>query len=105
VFYHGECEVSGWKLFDDYQTYEEERIAAEKKAEEERIVAQKLLEEARIAFEEREKAARLNKISSLNQEKSALEAELPTLKGLFKGGRRKEVEARLAEIEAELKKL
>ena len=37
-------------------------------------------------------------------EKAALEKELPTLKGLFSGKRRKEIENRLAEIEAELKK-
>ena len=38
-------------------------------------------------------------------EKAALEKELPTLKGLFSGKRRKEIESRLAEIEAELKRL
>lgn len=41
----------------------------------------------------------------LEAEKAALMAELPTLTGLFSGGRRKRVEARLAEIEAELNKL
>ncbi len=38
-------------------------------------------------------------------EKEALEAELPTLKGMFKAGRRKEVEARIAKLEENLKKL
>lgn len=41
----------------------------------------------------------------LEAEKASLMAELPTLGGPFSGGRRKRVEARLAEIETELKKL
>ena len=38
-------------------------------------------------------------------EKAALEKELPTLKGLFSGKRRKEIENRLAGIKTELKRL
>ena len=41
----------------------------------------------------------------LNRERGALQAELPSLKGLFSGGRRKQVEARLAEIDRELARL
>ena len=63
-----------------------------------------LQEERKIAFQQNEMKLK-TKCEELNKEKVALEAELPTLKGLFKAGRRKEVEARLAEIEAELKKL
>ena len=41
----------------------------------------------------------------LEEEKSALQTELANLKGIFFGSRRRQVVARLAEIEAELKKL
>ena len=45
------------------------------------------------------------RIAELNDEKALLQTELTNLKGLFTGKRRKEIEARLAQIEAELKKL
>ncbi len=38
----------------------------------------------------------------MKKEKASLEAQLPTLTGLFSGGKRKQVETRLAEITAEL---
>ena len=84
---------------------EELRIEDEKSEEKIRIAAQKQAEEKRIAAEKRAMEERQAKISVLIKEKADLEAELPTLKGIFKSGRRKEAEARLAEIEAELKKL
>ena len=46
-----------------------------------------------------------DRLSVLNEEKGRLHTELANLKGLFTGKRRKEIEARLAEIDAELKKL
>lgn len=79
----GECNVAGWKLFDNYLTIDAEREAAK----------------------ERSAAARIAKITALTAEKAQLEAELPTIKGLFSGGKRREIESRLAEIEAELKRL
>lgn len=54
---------------------------------------------------EAEKVKRSLKIFTLTAEKTRLEEELPTIMGLFSGKRRKEIEARLAEIEAELKEL
>ena len=42
--------------------------------------------------------------AALQAERDKLHDELPTLKGLFSGGRRKQIEARLAEIERELNK-
>lgn len=72
----GQCDVSGWKLFNSFETLEQERAAA-----------------------------RQAKIAALNMEKQSLQAELANLKGLFTGKRRKEIEARLAQIEEELKKL
>ncbi len=71
----GQCNVSDWKLI-----YTEEELATLKK----------------------EKA---EKRASLTSEKETLQNELSNLKGLFTGKRRKEIESRLAEIDAELKKL
>ena len=71
----GQCNISNWKLL---------RTKEEKKAEEE---------------------ARQQRIATLNTEKANLQTELANLKGLFSGKRRKEIEARLAQIENELKGL
>ena len=71
--------IKDWKLFNSADTVEEEcRATIEKRT-------------ARIA--------------ALTEEKESLKTELSNLKGLFTGRRRREIEARLAEIEAELKKL
>ena len=45
------------------------------------------------------------RLTLLTEETDRLKAELANLKGLFSGGRRKQIEARLAEIETELKLL
>jgi alpha-tubulin suppressor-like RCC1 family protein/DNA-directed RNA polymerase subunit RPC12/RpoP len=79
----GQCDVNGWKLFDSIDTVKVERKAAADKA----------------------MAERQAKVAALNGEKAQLQVEHANLKGLFTGKRRKEIEARLAEIEAELKKL
>lgn len=55
--------------------------------------------------EARERAEREAKRTELTAEKEKLAAELPTLKGLFSSGKRKQIEARLAEIDSELAKL
>lgn len=55
---------------------------------------------------EREKAeSRASLQTVLNKEKTDLQAELASLKGLFSGKRRKEIESRLAQIERELNNL
>ena len=79
----GECEVGGWKLFDNFETIEAERKAAAERAETERKET----------------------ISARQKEQAALQTELAGLKGLFAGKRRREIEGRLAQIEAELQKL
>lgn len=65
-------------------------------------LCKKAYEEKKAAREERERA---NRAAALNTEKSNLQTELANLKGLFTGKRRKEIEARLYEIEWELKRL
>ena len=80
----GQCGVEKWKLFDNL---EQERMETQQRHQEEK---QRRQEEKRNVLE---------------AERTRLQAELPNIKGLFSGGKRRQVEARLAEIEAELKKI
>ena len=85
-----------------------DRAYKEKKAE--RKKREKAEREAREARERAERAlaeekVRKESITALSVEKSNLQTELANLKGLFTGRRRKEIEARLAQIEKELKHL
>ena len=89
----GECDVSGWRLFNSFENLKQERIEA--KAERQRQGAER----------QRQEAERQARITALNAEKQSLQAELPTLKGLFSGGKRRQIEARLAQIETELNSL
>ena len=92
-------------LFASIKDYQDskERAALCKKAYEEKKAAREERERAkRAAREERERA---NRAAALNTEKSNLQTELANLKGLFTGKRRKEIEARLAQIENELNSL
>lgn len=82
----GQCSVRGWKLFNSIDTLERE------------------LEETREKCTRR-LAARQQKIAALYAQNQALQTELANLKGLFSGGRRRELEARLAQIERELNTL
>ena len=114
------------KLFDSYQSLKDKQIMEKQKAEAERKAAERAEAERKAAAEraeaerkaaaeraeaeakaaaERAEAERKSKIENLNTEKARLEAELTTHKGLFSGGKRRQIEARLAEIEEELKKL
>lgn len=75
--------LSHWKLFDNYRTIESERKEA--------------IERAKI-----EKRTRIEELSN---ERNVLQTELSNLSGLFSGKRRKEIQPRLSEIDAELNKL
>ena len=79
--------VNDWKLFKDIDTLEQERKDA-----------------IRLAAECYAKERAESKIV-LEREKSTLTTELTNLKGIFTGKRRKEIEARLVELETELKNL
>ena len=84
--------VVDWKLFDSIDSLPQELESAKKKS----------LEVLRK--EAAEKAAHWAKRKAeLENEKAALRIELSNLKGIFTGKRRKEIEARLAEIDTELK--
>ena len=83
----GQCDVSDWKLFDNFDDVVNRAVAEEEKR--------------KAAAEKR----RLDRIAALEAEKQRIETELPYIKGLFSGGKRRDMENRLAEIEIELKRL
>ena len=84
---YGQCNVSGWKLFDNFDDVVNRAVAEEEKR--------------KAAAEKR----RLDKVAVLETEKQQIKTELPHIKGLFTGKRRKEIESRLAEIEIEMSSL
>ena len=97
----GQCRTYGWKLFNNYESIDEERRTA-KDAEAERI---KKAEAARIAAIEREEAQRREKIEEYMESKKRLEEELSTLHGLFTLKRRKEIESTLMWYDMEINNL
>ena len=58
-----------------------------------------------IAAAEKAEAERRARIADLNKEKDNLQTELSNLRGLFTGRRRREIEARIEEIDTVLEKL
>lgn len=115
--------MQGWKLFNSIDTLEQEREEAaakrrrkeeEAEAERQRLLAEeeRRRKEAEAEAEAKRKrkeaeaaAARRAKIAALEAEEASIQAELPTLKGLFSGGKRRELEARLVKIRGELQQL
>lgn len=94
-------DCSTLKLFNDIADLDaniarnrELRIAAEKAAEERRIAAEKAAEEKRKIC-----------IAQLEWEKQNLQAEIPNIKGIFAGSKKRKIESRITEINAELEKL
>lgn len=87
----GACDVNNWRLFEAYDTYDEE------------------LSEIRNGFiqkrEEEKRAIREKKQRELEKERADIQAQLPKIKGLFAASKIKKAEARLAEITAELAEL
>lgn len=81
--------ASKWKLFDNIDTLEEERIRAKQKPQ-------------TGGEETAGPTVGGNNRAAMESERTALQNELANLKGLFSGKRRKEIEARLAAIAKEL---
>ena len=104
----GKCNVSDWKLFKTDAEKESDYTNACKWQEsgttDELKKAFKIFKELKD-YKDSAERAKVCYFSLLNTEKSTLQTELANLKGLFTGKRRKQIEARLAEIETELKKL
>ena len=105
----GQCNVSYWKLFDGDKPVAEQRKAAEKKAAEEQKAAEERAEKERIAAKEKAELERKQMVekhkAKLREERASLMAELPKTKGLFTGSKKAKIEARLAEIDAELREM
>ncbi|MBQ5329534.1 MAG: TIR domain-containing protein [Oscillospiraceae bacterium] len=105
IYFDGSAEIKGidnnkqcncWacKIFDDAEEFAEQR---------EKMLKERYEKKMREKAEQ--EAARKAKIESLEKEKATLEAELSNIKGLFSGGKKAKVEARIAEIEKELQTL
>ena len=107
-YYHGACDVSEWKLYQSDADKEAVYSAACKWQESGSTDALKRAVEIFKSLDSYKDSAERVKACSiplLNAEKTSLQAEISNLKGIFSGRRRKQIEARLAEIEKELKKL
>ncbi len=103
---NSQCAVSGWKLFNSVDTIKEEQEAAQKAAEEARIAREKAAEAARIAEEARQ-AAIARKNAAIAEKRcaiAALQAERSKL-GLLDGKKKKEIDAQIAALAAEIRKL
>ena len=87
-------DVAGWRLFNSIDTLEQERTDGLARAKAELITKEKA-----------EAERRAQKRAALLAEQNELQTELSQLKGLFSGKRRKEIEARLGKILAELQEL
>lgn len=86
--------ISGWRLFNSIDTLEQERAEGLARAK-----------AARIAREKAEAERRAQKRAAILAEQDGLQTELSQLKGLFSGKRRREIEARLAELSTALREL
>ena len=103
------CDTSKWKLFDSIDTLAEELEESRKAAKAHRLAEQRAEDERRLARQEaaraekeRELAARRARRAELEQERDALKTELASLKGIFAGIRRRDIETRLEQIETGL---
>ena len=95
-------DVAGWRLFNSIDTLEQERAEGPAHAKAERIAKETA---ARIAREKAEAERRAQERAALLAEQNELQTELSQLKGLFSGKRRREIEARLAELSTALREL
>ena len=105
---YGQCDVSGWKLFKSEDEKESEYKAAcrlQNTGTWDNINNALNMFNGLGNYKDSPTRAKWCYGSLLTGEKSALQKELANLKGLFTGRRRKEIEARLAQIESELNKL
>ncbi len=111
------CNVSDWKLFSSVDTVQEELEAAQKAAEEARIAREKAAEEECIAREKAEEAERIaeearqlaiaRKNAAIAEKRCAIAAwqvERSKL-GFFDGKRKKEIDAQIAALEAQIRSM
>lgn len=86
----GSCNVYSWQLYSQEELKEIRRAKRQADIERKRVALN-----ANCTILKKERYELLN-------EQTKLQAELPTLKGIFSGGRRKQIEARLAQIPTRL---
>ena len=111
----GQCDITGWKLFDNLDSFIEKRkqikegfLALAERIEAERKNAEEAERRRQVEAERRrqEKIKKVNQqIAAKKQDKRSAEVELANLKGLFTGRRRKELEAEIAKAEEQLAQL
>ena len=103
--YDGQCDVSSWKLFKTEAEKEADYVAAYQWQESGMLQrAADMYRSLKGYKDSKERMKQCIKLL-LDKEKTDLQTELASLKGIFSGKRRKQIEARLAEIESELKRL
>ena len=95
---YGQCNVSGWKLFNTLESIEQEREEAKSIESEHDAWA----EAEKIRLEEDRKMKRLAELLEKNR---MLNVERSNLKGIFSGKRRQEIETRRGHNTREVKKL
>lgn len=96
--------IKQWKLFKSLDSIEADWQAESDIADQKcrRVVEKKQLEEARCREEKERKIAY---IARLNNERESLLIERSQLKGLFSGKRRNEIDARISQIERQIKEV
>ena len=98
----GPCDVQHWKLFDSYDTYEEEVAESISKGREYIALKKAEAEEKRKSEEAAKKEM---KRKALLAEKKTIEETLPSLTGFFAKGKKAKMETRLSEICEELNRM
>ncbi len=108
----GQCNLSGWRLFQNYETFEQERKEAAERAKRASKEAAERAEKERIAAEQRRREENEHrcqelseKIASAKQRQVVARTALANLRGLFTSKRRKELEAELASLEHQIAEL
>ncbi len=99
--YFGQCDVMGWKLFDDYETIVQERKEAAEKAERERLAA----EQRKIEENERICQQYSSELADLQRKQQDAKNELANLKGLFSGKRRRALEEEITVLDTQIDNL
>ena len=104
----GECDVKQWKLFKTEKEKEAEynnACSLQVTGTWDGINRALALFKGLDNYKDSSTRAKWCYGSLLSGEKASLQKELANLKGMFSGKRRKQIEARLAQIESELMKL
>lgn len=103
--YCGDCDINSWRLFENFDTLEEERKKAQQAAIEVIEKQRKEKEEQERLFKEQERIKKEQEQKELITQRDMLQQELNNLKGIFKGGKRKEIERQINQISSRIELL